>query len=164
MRSSTSGVFAGANIQLLNLGPDEPFGGGIIGTDFQAADPATTGQVMVFRVGATSQLPQNAFTEPAALVLPAITALTATETRSVSLKEDMSRAVYVPFDADADEFVLDTNGTLWEVAADETPTETSPGVWTIPRLTEATWDRPWTADVFGPTAFVSDPPKPRSPF
>ncbi len=55
----------------------------------------------------------------ATLVLPAIAPLTPTvpnNPRKVSLNEEMSRAVYVPFDADADEFVLDTNGTLWEVA------------------------------------------------
>jgi FtsP/CotA-like multicopper oxidase with cupredoxin domain len=37
-------------IRLLNFGPDEPFGGGIPGVDFVPADPATTGQVMEFRV------------------------------------------------------------------------------------------------------------------
>ena len=35
---------------LSNVGPDEPFGGGVPGIDFDVADPATTGQVMQFRV------------------------------------------------------------------------------------------------------------------
>ncbi len=35
---------------LANVGPDEPFGGGVPGDDFEVADPATTGQVMEFRV------------------------------------------------------------------------------------------------------------------
>ena len=35
---------------LANVGPDEPFGGGVPGDDFEVADPATTGQVMQFRV------------------------------------------------------------------------------------------------------------------
>ena len=34
-----------------NIGPDEPYGGGVPGVDFPAADPTTTGQVMQFRVG-----------------------------------------------------------------------------------------------------------------
>ena len=33
-----------------NVGPDEPFGGGVPGIDFDVADPATTGQVLQFRV------------------------------------------------------------------------------------------------------------------
>ena len=38
------------NYVLGNVGPDEPFGGGVPGEDFDAADPGTTGQVMEFRV------------------------------------------------------------------------------------------------------------------
>ena len=33
-----------------NVGPDEPFGGGDPGIDFPVADPASTGQVLEFRV------------------------------------------------------------------------------------------------------------------
>src|SRR5256885_9324594 len=40
----------GTEILLLNLGPDEPFGGGVPGVDFAPSDPNTTGQVMQFRV------------------------------------------------------------------------------------------------------------------
>jgi len=35
---------------LCNVGPDEPYGGGVPGVDFEPADPATTGSVMEFRV------------------------------------------------------------------------------------------------------------------
>ena len=38
------------NYVLGNVGPDEPFGGGVPDVDFPAADPGTTGQVMQFRV------------------------------------------------------------------------------------------------------------------
>ncbi len=38
------------NYVLGNLGPDEPFGGGVPGVDFDGADPATTGQILQFRV------------------------------------------------------------------------------------------------------------------
>ncbi|MGZ8803613.1 MAG: twin-arginine translocation signal domain-containing protein, partial [Mycobacterium sp.] len=37
------------NHVLGNVGPDEPFGGGIPGEDFEVANPATTGQIMEFR-------------------------------------------------------------------------------------------------------------------
>lgn len=42
----------GTELYLANLGPDEPFGGGAPGVDFPLADPATTGQVMKFKVKA----------------------------------------------------------------------------------------------------------------
>jgi spore coat protein A len=35
---------------LANVGPDEPYGGGVPGTDFDVADADTTGQIMQFRV------------------------------------------------------------------------------------------------------------------
>jgi FtsP/CotA-like multicopper oxidase with cupredoxin domain len=40
----------GTVVELSNIGPDEPFGGGTPGVDFDPADPDTTGQVMRFRV------------------------------------------------------------------------------------------------------------------
>ena len=40
----------GSEIVLLNIGPDEPFGGGEPGVDFPVADAESTGQVMQFRV------------------------------------------------------------------------------------------------------------------
>ncbi len=40
------GLADGTVVFLRNIGPDEPFGGGIPGLDFDAADPSTTGQVM----------------------------------------------------------------------------------------------------------------------
>jgi len=154
------------SIKLLNLGPDEPFGGGVIGTDFIAADPATTGQVMEFRVGTTSSVPAGTFTEPTDLVLPLITPLTATApARPVSLNEEESAVVFVPVDDNGD-FVFDTKGTLWEVAANETPTEGPPGTWTLARLTEITWSQSWTPGPFGPTAALLGtltPPDPTMP-
>lgn len=61
------------NYVLGNVGPDEPFGGGIPGEDFPVADPDSTGQVLEFRVvPATAPDPT---TPPEFLVLPAITPL-----------------------------------------------------------------------------------------
>jgi len=45
-----TGLPPGTNLYLINEGPDEPFGGGVPGTDFAPADPQTTGQVMRFSV------------------------------------------------------------------------------------------------------------------
>ena len=64
-----SGLPEGTVVTLLNLGPDEPFGGGVPDDDFDVADPATTGQVMQFIVG--SVLTPDLSTPVAQLVLPA---------------------------------------------------------------------------------------------
>jgi spore coat protein A, manganese oxidase len=71
---------------LANVGPDEPFGGGVPGFDFPVADPASTGQVMEFRVvAATSADPT---TPPRFLQLPALTPLPApVRTRPLALIE-----------------------------------------------------------------------------
>jgi FtsP/CotA-like multicopper oxidase with cupredoxin domain len=93
----------GTEIILQNLGPDEPFGGGIPGVDFDPADPASTGQVMQFRVKAatspdTSILP---------VTLPAAPALgPADATKVVSLNEEESKSVRVSED-DAGNVVFD---------------------------------------------------------
>jgi len=101
-----SGVAPGTSVTLLNVGPDEPFGGGVPGVDFAAADPATTGRVMQFRVKARIGLDPS--TPPARLVLPKLRPLgPATFTRQVSLNEldsalvcqDAASGAFVPCDA-----------------------------------------------------------------
>lgn len=84
-----SGVPAGTEVLLRNVGPDEPFGGGEPDVDFDVADPGSTGQVMMFRVvEATSPDPS---TPPDRLVLPAITGYgSAATSRAVSLNEASS--------------------------------------------------------------------------
>jgi FtsP/CotA-like multicopper oxidase with cupredoxin domain len=73
---------------LANLGPDEPFGGGAPELDFEPSDPASTGQVMQFRVGPIRGSDRT--TPPECLVLPAITPLPAeTVTRPLALIEKM---------------------------------------------------------------------------
>jgi spore coat protein A, manganese oxidase len=77
------------NYVLANVGPDEPFGGGVPGVDFTPADPATTGQVMQFRV-VPPRTPDRT-TPPQFLHLPALPALPpATRTRPLALLEKMS--------------------------------------------------------------------------
>jgi spore coat protein A, manganese oxidase len=77
------------NYILGNLGPDEPFGGGEPPDAFDAADPATTGQILQFRVVPIIGL--DASTPAQFLVLPPITPLpAATATRPLALLEHMS--------------------------------------------------------------------------
>jgi len=89
-----SDVPVGTEITVLNLGPDEPFGGGVPGVDFESADPATTGKVMKFIVG-NKTIPD--FSKPAAkLRLPELPRLGAADNvRRLSLNEDMSMLVCV---------------------------------------------------------------------
>jgi spore coat protein A len=77
------------NYILGNVGPDEPFGGGMPGEDFPVADPASTGQVMRFDV--VPAVAPDPTTLPMFLQLPAITPLPpATVTRPLALMEEMS--------------------------------------------------------------------------
>ena len=77
------------NFVLGNVGPDEPFGGGVPGVDFPAADPLTTGQVLQFRVVPTSTVDPT--TPPQFLQLPPIVPLPAPSvTRPLALLEAMS--------------------------------------------------------------------------
>ncbi|RMF93150.1 MAG: bilirubin oxidase, partial [Nitrospinota bacterium] len=98
-------VPVGTEILLLNVGPDEPFGGGIPGIDFPAADPNTTGQVMQFRVVPATSVDTS--TPPDQLVLPPLVGpgLPST-TRQVSLNEEESLTVFVRTEPDGS-IVLD---------------------------------------------------------
>ena len=74
------------NYLLANVGPDEPFGGGVPGVDFPVADPSTTGQIMEFRV--VPAVAPDPTTPPMFLRLPAITPLPAESvTRPLALLE-----------------------------------------------------------------------------
>ncbi len=77
------------NYILRNLGPDEPYGGGIPGEDFETADPETTGQILEFRVVAATGKDES--TPPQYLRMPVIQELpTPTFTRRLALMEEMS--------------------------------------------------------------------------
>jgi spore coat protein A len=72
-----------------NLGPDEPFGGGVPGVDFDPADAATTGQILRFDVVPAVRVDDS--TPPQFLQLPAITPLPPeTFTRRLALIERAS--------------------------------------------------------------------------
>jgi spore coat protein A len=104
-----AGVPVGTAFRLLNLAPDEPFGGfPPDDPDDIAADPETTGQVMQFRVVAATS--PDTSTPPNELLLPSIEALPAvTNTRQVSLNEVDSETVRVSMDADGN-VMLDCEG------------------------------------------------------
>ena len=67
-----TGVPVGSYV-LGNVGPDEPFGGGLPGVGFAVADPATTGQIMQFNV--VPAIAADPTTPPMFLQLPAIAPL-----------------------------------------------------------------------------------------
>ncbi|MGZ4418782.1 MAG: multicopper oxidase family protein [Gaiellaceae bacterium] len=104
------------NYVLANVGPDEPFGGGVPGDDFEVADPGTTGQILEFRV--VLALGVDDSTPPQFLRLPAITALpAATVTRQLALIEEAG----VGADEEGEEVEGPVEALLGTVAA---------GVWT----------------------------------
>jgi spore coat protein A len=79
----------GTALYLINEGPDEPFGGGLPGADFPAADPATTGQVM--RLVVVPRTSRERSRAPERLDLPAPRPVgRARRTRRVSLNEENS--------------------------------------------------------------------------
>ena len=80
------------NYVLGNLGPDEPFGGGVPGIDFPVSDAGTTGQILQFRV--VPAVAPDLTTPPRFLRLPDITPLPApTVIRPLVLLEEMSTFV-----------------------------------------------------------------------
>jgi len=104
------------NHVLANVGPDEPFGGGVPGEDFEVADSGTTGQVMQFRVVPTIGVDES--TPPQFLRLPAITPLpAATVTRRLALIEEASEGA----DEEGEEIEGPVEALLGTVSA---------GVWT----------------------------------
>jgi spore coat protein A len=95
-----SEVPEGTVIYLRNFAPDEPFGGGDVGVDFDPADPDTTGQVMKFTV--VKRKGNDKSTPPDELALPAPPVLGApgSTPRTISLNELESETVCAREDGD----------------------------------------------------------------
>jgi spore coat protein A len=127
---------------LKNIGPDEPFGGGTPGLDFDPADPDSTGQVMQFRV--RSGAVDDPTDDPANLVLPEIVDLgVAGNTRQLALIEETAEnddpprdipiaALLGTYDADSDE----ATPYLWSDPITEDPAVGSVEEWEIYNTTE----------------------------
>jgi spore coat protein A len=129
---------AGAAFRLLNLGPDEPFGGGEIGVDFDPADPYSTGQVMEFRVSAGPVADPT--TPPQYLQLPAITSLgPAGETQHLSLNEEVYEPEDIPTSALLGTWDTGTgqpDPLLWSDPITENPTAGATEEWVMYNVTE----------------------------
>jgi spore coat protein A len=102
------------NYVLANVGPDEPFGGGVPDLDFDVSDPASTGQIMQFNV--VPAVAPDPTTPPQFLQLPVITPLPPeVRTRPLALLEEGSTVWDGPAEA-----------VLGTVAGDP---NVAPGVW-----------------------------------
>jgi spore coat protein A len=110
---------------LANVGPDEPFGGGVPGEDFEVADADTTGQVMQFRV--SPGIGADESTPPQFLRLPAITPLpAATVTRRLALIEEAGEGE----NDENEEVEGPVEALLGTVGPDALDPDTPAGVWT----------------------------------
>jgi len=122
------------NYVLGNVGPDEPFGGGVPGIDFPVADPASTGQVLQFKV--VPALTPDPTTPPQFLQLPAIVPLPPeTVTRPLALIEKMGMG----HDAEGNMVEGPVEALLGTVGPDRIDPTTPAGVWT-----ERKWMEPIT--------------------
>jgi FtsP/CotA-like multicopper oxidase with cupredoxin domain len=133
-----SGLKVGTELYLINEAPDEPFGGGRPGHDFEAADPASTGQVMKFVVVPLASTDTSV--RPDQLTLPTFTPLgAASYTRQVSLNEADSEVLE---DVGPESALLGTmaNGTPvhkgWDDAITENPDLHATEVWEMFNFTE----------------------------
>jgi bilirubin oxidase len=128
-------VPVGTEITLQNLGPDDPFGGGSPGVDFDPADPDTTGQVMQFRVVAATGVDTSR--DPARLTLPAFKALGPHKnTRNVTLNEEDSGTLGGVGPRAALLGTLADGPLGWDDAISENPALDSIEVWEIYNFTE----------------------------
>ncbi len=134
-----TGMAIGTELYLINEGPDEPFGGGVPGTDFPAADPATTGQVMKFVVVPLAS--KDLSRDPARLTLPASKSLgLASHVRQVSLNEQAS--TFPGFDGPIAALLGTLDGAgmavpkMWEDAITENPALGATETWEMYNFTE----------------------------
>ena len=111
-----------------NVGPDEPFGGGVPGGDFPVSDPSATGQIMEFRV--VPAVDQDDSTPPQFLQLPAVASLPAESlTRQLALIEKADEGA----DEEDEEVEGPTEALLGTVAG---------GVWTERKWVEPVTENP----------------------
>jgi spore coat protein A len=130
------------NHVLSNVGPDEPFGGGVPGIDFDVADPATTGQIMQFRVVPAAT--PDPTTPPQYLVLPPVPPLPVeTVTRRLALIEEMSRFFNdTPAEAELGTIEWDSRAGVgawrhfeWRAPVTENPAAGATEIWELYNVT-----------------------------
>jgi bilirubin oxidase len=127
----------GDTIRLINIGPDEPFKGGVPEIDFPPSDPDTTGQVMEMWVMPLAST--DISTPPAQLQMPALKAFEAAgRTRQVSLNELDSMVLDVgPKAALLGTVSPEITGIpcMWSDSITETPLEGDTEIWEIYNFT-----------------------------
>jgi FtsP/CotA-like multicopper oxidase with cupredoxin domain len=129
----------GTKVTLLNVGPDEPFGG----PPFDPADPLSTGLVMECRVGALRSADHS--THPTRLRMPELRRLTGGTKRSLALLEMTSERpmpLDIPIAAHLGTFdpgMGTPNGIvlkMWNDPESETPDPGATEVWELYNFTE----------------------------
>jgi FtsP/CotA-like multicopper oxidase with cupredoxin domain len=121
-----------------NVGPDEPFGGGVPGEDFDPSDPDSTGQVLEFRVGAATA--PDPSTPPQFLVLPPITPLPQESvTRPLAMVEVAE--TFEDFDGPVEAMLGTVDGSgkaipmMWSEPISENPSVGDTEVWELYNFT-----------------------------
>jgi FtsP/CotA-like multicopper oxidase with cupredoxin domain len=117
---------------LSNVGPDDPFGGGVPGVDFEVSDPDSTGQILEFRVVPAAA--PDPTTPPQFLTLPAIAPLPLeTTTRKLALIEMMSDVEGHDGPSEAMLGQVDADGMpmhqMWDEPVTENPAVGATEVW-----------------------------------
>ncbi len=137
----------GTIIYLRNFAPDEPFGGGNVGLDFDPADPNTTGQVMKLTV--VKRKKNDKSTPAGQLVLPAPPVLGApgAPPRTISLNELESETVCVTEDEDGNVIEVSCVGGTGEPFG---PTEARLGTLVGGEGNPLGWADPTTENVMNP--------------
>jgi len=133
-----TGLAAGTRLYLINEGPDEPYGGGTPGVDFEPADTATTGQIMRFVVGSPAS--RDTSVPPGRLRLPSVAVPgAASVTRALSLNEMDS----ADFPDAPDVGLLGTmnpdgtpNPLHWDAPVTENPRTGATEIWELHNFTD----------------------------
>lgn len=133
-----TGLRPGTELYLVNEAPDEPFGGGNPGEEFEPSDKHTTGQVMKFRVVPLKSADTS--TPPDRLTLPTFTSLGGAQyTRKVSLNEKDSAVLEGVGPRAAFLGTVDENGNpepmMWGDMVTENPSAGATEIWELYNFT-----------------------------
>lgn len=110
-----SNIASGNSLYLINEGPDEPYGGGEAGVDFDYSDPDTTGQVMKLNIVPKTSSDTSVPPQLIASLLPAQNLGNPTNVRMVSVNELESGTVFA-------NYVTNGEGILTDIIEEVTST------------------------------------------